>query len=99
MCLNYVMGKSDNFKRYHLSAEEVCPRLLLNYSIEILKSAPSIYFKFSYDSPKILCNYFSSDNYAMKYGICPPTKCQFSEKDANSMKWICRADTKKRQKK
>ena len=90
MCINYLMGKSDNFKRYHLSAEEVIPRLLLNYSIEILHSTPSIYFKFSNDTPKILCNYFSSDNYAMKYGICPPTKCQFSEKDAKSMKWICR---------
>lgn len=89
MCINYVMGKSDNFKRYHLSAEEVVPRLLLNYSIEIMKSTPSIYFKFSSESPKILCNYFSSDNYAMKYGICPPAKCKFSEKDAESMKWIC----------
>lgn len=91
MCLNYIMGKSDNFKRYHLSAEEVVPRLLLNYSIEILKSAPSIYFEFSNETPKILCNYFSSDNYAMKYGICPPTKCQFDIKeDAKSMRWICK---------
>lgn len=91
MAINYLRGKSDNFKRYHLSAEDVIPRLLMNYSIEILKEAPSLYFTFTEQTPKLLCQYFSTDKYAMKYGICPPSKCQFDKEDETSMKWVCSA--------
>ena len=90
MCINYLMKKSDNFRRYHLSAEDVMPRLMLNYCVEILKEVPSAYFDFvGTSNPELLCSYFSTNNYAMKYGICPPSKCMFTHKDEQRMKWTC----------
>jgi len=72
-------GPSDDFKRYHLSAEDVLPRLVLSYAQAVLNVAPTAYFG-DVDAARI-CAYFDASNYSKKYGICVPYACKFTERD------------------
>jgi hypothetical protein len=70
-------GPSDDFKRHHLSAEDVLPRLFLSYAQAVLGVQQHLTYFGEMDAAN-LCAFFDASNYAKKYGICVPFRCTFA---------------------
>jgi hypothetical protein len=86
---NYLSGVSDDFKRYHLSAEFLVPLILWEYL------APKNQRVVAKNNNQLLCEWYNSVAYAMKFGICPKP-CAYSKDSQGRGTCGTRLGTRKR---
>ena len=82
LIMNYVQGKTDDFKMYHLSAEDLIPRFLIDKEVTRVGKFPATMKSFATLSitkkADVICSWYQNSSASLKCSLCPPSICMMA---------------------